>query len=159
MSWLSDTQRQQMLDLITAGHSDSHIQRVTGISRTTIARYRRGYTPAPPRTTADNEACGNGHPYPDNLRTDSNGWHYCAQCRRAKAKRWRDRNPMPAQPDEVSVLRAVQGDPPDRLTPRERTEAVRQLTGQGLTVAMTAERIRCHPNTVKRARKRLKAAA
>ncbi|ARX81587.1 hypothetical protein SMD44_00985 [Streptomyces alboflavus] len=159
MNKITDAARQQILALAAAGHSDSSIHRITGISRVTIARYRRGYTPPPPHTTADNTQCRNGHSYPDNLRTDSNGWHYCTQCRRAKAKRWRDRNPMPAQPDTVAILRAVHGDPPQRLTPRERTEAVRQLTDGGLSVTLIAARLRCHPKTVKRARRRLKAAA
>ncbi|MEU5580988.1 helix-turn-helix domain-containing protein [Streptomyces huasconensis] len=158
MNRLSDVQRQNVLDLIAAGYSNSAIQRQTGITRLTIARYRAGHFPAP-RTTAGNEACRNGHPYPENQRADKNGWHYCAACHREKNRRWRARNPQRAQPDEMAVLRAVQGDPPDRLTPRERAEAIRQLTRKGLTVELTAERLRCHRNTVKRARKRLRAAA
>ncbi|MGW2223871.1 helix-turn-helix domain-containing protein [Streptomyces formicae] len=159
MSWLSDTKRQQMLALIAAGHSDSHIQRETGISCGTVARYRTGNAPPPPRTTAGDSECRNGHPYPENLRTDKNGWHHCAECHRAKSRRWRARNPMPAQPDDTAILRAVQGDPPDRLTPRERTEAIRQLTGRGLSVTVIAAQLRCHRNTVKRARKRIREAA
>lgn len=158
MNQLPDADRQKILTLIAAGHGNTAIQRQTGIDRYTVGRYRAGFTPKH-RTTADDPACQNGHPYPDNLRTDTNGWHYCAQCRRDKGKRWRDRNPVRVQPDEVAILRAVEGDPPQRLTPRERTEAVRRMTSLGLSVNTIAARLRCHPDTVHRARARLKAAA
>ena len=84
--------RQQILTLIAEGHGNSHIERTTGIHRCTIARYRAGHIPQP-RNLADEPSCRHGHPYPENLRTDIDGRHYCRACAREQRRAWSERNP------------------------------------------------------------------
>jgi hypothetical protein len=38
-------------------------------------------------------SCRNGHPYPENRRTRPGGSVFCVQCRRDRAREWKDRNP------------------------------------------------------------------
>ena len=54
--------------------------------------------------------------------------------------------------DEMAVLRAVEGDRPNNLTPAETTEAVRILTRRGHTTAQIADRLRVTTRTVTRHR-------
>ncbi|MFE7965371.1 helix-turn-helix domain-containing protein [Streptomyces cellulosae] len=56
--------------------------------------------------------------------------------------------------DEVAVQRAVSGEPPARLTHRERRQAIEVCTRRGLSVRETAERVGCSPRTVLRVRAR-----
>lgn len=94
--------------------------------------------------------CKHGHPFPDNRRQLPNGWTYCLACERGKYR--------PATPDESAVERAISGNPPDRLTPRERELAVLALTRRGLPARAIAEHVRCTPRTVHRIRNRRTAA-
>ncbi|WP_282696304.1 helix-turn-helix domain-containing protein [Streptomyces sp. CC208A] len=90
--------------------------------------------------------CRHGHPFPDNLRIDTRGWAVCRTCERNTY--------TPAQPDEIAIERAIAGDPPPRLTPRERAAAIQQLSRHGYSARQIAERLRCTPRTVHRARTR-----
>ncbi|MFK0045473.1 hypothetical protein ACIQU4_15370 [Streptomyces sp. NPDC090741] len=94
--------------------------------------------------------CKHDHPFPDNLRRLPNGWAYCRACERNKY--------VPAAPDVAAVKRAVVGDPPGRLTPREREIAVLTLTRRGLPAWLIAEHVKCTPRTVHRIRTRTAAA-
>ncbi|MCI3279190.1 helix-turn-helix domain-containing protein [Streptomyces cylindrosporus] len=48
----------------------------------------------------------------------------------------------------MAIERAVAGDPPERLTPRERAAAVRKLSERGLSAEEIAEHVRCSPRNV-----------
>ncbi len=102
------------------------------------------------RTSESSPACKHGHPYPENAARDSRGWLYCRECNRLRARRNRDA----VTPDTAAIDRAVAGDPPERLTPRERQAAITRLDQWGLSSAVIAERIRCSRRTVHRARSR-----
>lgn len=99
-------------------------------------------------------ACQRGHPYPDNLVIDNRGWASCRECRRESLRRWYRTHHVPATPDPVAIERATAGDPPARLTPRERTAAIQRLDTHGYSARQIAERIGCSPRTVHRARGR-----
>lgn len=144
--------RQQIANLLHAGHSDLAIHRQTGAARTTIARHRKQLGLPGYRMTADSPTCRHGHPWPANQGRDNKGRLVCVACRR---QHWREafaRAYMPAQPDEAAIQRAAAGDPPDRLTPRERRAAIQLLDRQHLSSAVIAERIRCSRRTIHRAR-------
>jgi DNA-binding NarL/FixJ family response regulator len=100
------------------------------------------------RTSESSPACRHGHPFPENAARDSRGWLYCRECNRVRARR------PAAEPDEAAIERAAAGDPPERLTPRERQAAITRLDQRGLSSAAIAERIRCSRRTVHRARSR-----
>jgi len=152
MSGLTNEMRQQVKSLLRAGHSDRGIHQATGVSRTTIARHRKHLGLPGYLTTADSPECRHGHPFPDNLAHYPNGWLYCLACSRARNRAWAAANYTPAEPDEIAIERAAAGDPPDRLTPRERHAAIAQLDGRDLSAAVIAERVRCSKRTVYRAR-------
>jgi DNA-binding NarL/FixJ family response regulator len=98
------------------------------------------------RVTEASPNCRHGHPFPENAARDSRGWLYCRECNRIRARR------PAAEPDEVAIERAAAGDPPERLTPRERRAAIARLDRQQLSSAVIAERVRCSRRTVHRAR-------
>ncbi|MDF2708152.1 MAG: hypothetical protein K0R62_3804 [Nonomuraea muscovyensis] len=104
--------------------------------------------------TGQSTGCPHGHPYPENLVIDSRGWTTCRECRRAAWRCWYRRNYAPATPDEIAVDRAVMGDTPTRLTPRERTAAVQRLDRRGLSARQIAEHVGCTKRTVHRIRNR-----
>ena len=140
--------RQLIESLLRAGHSDLEVHRQTGAARTTIARHRRRLGLPGYRTTPDSPACRHGHPWPANQGRNEKGHLVCLACRRVRDRaRYR-----PAEPDEIAIERAVAGDPPDRLTYRERRAAIRQLDTWQLPAAVSAERVRCSRRTVHRVR-------
>lgn len=96
--------------------------------------------------------CKHGHPYPDNLAHRPNGWAYCRACARIRSRNWFATNRAGAGPDDAAIARAVAGDPPARLTPRERHAAIAQLDAQRLPASVIAERVHCSKRTVHRAR-------
>lgn len=144
--------RQQIAALLHAGHSDLAIHRQTGAARTTIARYRKQLGLPGYRTTPDSPACRHGHPWPEHRGRDSLGRLICRECRRISARNRARRLYTPAEPDPAAIERAIAGDPPDRLTPRERHAAIQQLDTWQLTSTVIAERIRCSRRTVHRHR-------
>ena len=152
MSGLTNEMRQQVKSLLRAGHSDRGIHQATGVSRTTIARHRKRLGLPSYLTTADSPECRHGHPFPENLAHYPNGWLYCLACSRARNRAWAAANYTPAEPDEIAIERAAAGDPPDRLTPRERHAAIAQLDCRDLSAGVIAERVRCSKRTVYRAR-------
>lgn len=159
--------RQQIADLLHAGHSDLAIHRATGAARKTIARHRKQLGLPGYRTTADSPACRHGHPFPQNRGWNDKGHLMCLECRRLidraryqpvprkpKQPGPRRRHWEPVQPDPAAIDRAVAGDPPERLTPRERHAAIRRLDQRDYPAALIAEHVRCTPRTVHRARSR-----
>lgn len=144
--------RQRIESLLRDGHSDRAVHQATGAARTTVARYRKRLGLPGYHTTPDSPNCRHGHPWPENRRESSDGWSYCLECKRARQRRWWAENYPPEQPDEVAIQRATAGDPPGRLTQRERHAAIRQLDAKGLSAAVIAERVRCSKRTVHRAR-------
>lgn len=76
------------------------------------------------------------------VRLSVSGRRTCRTCRASRAAR--------PEVDEVAVRRAAAGDPPDRLRPVDRAEAVVRLRGRGLTHAAIAERVGCSVRTVER---------
>lgn len=140
--------RQQIADLLHAGLSDLAIHRQTGAARTTIARYRKRLGLPGYQTTADSPACRHGHPFPHNRGWNDKGHLICLECVRGAHRR----RYIPAQPDEAAIERAAAGDPPERLTPRERAAAIRQLDRWDYPAALIAERVRCSQRTVHRRR-------
>lgn len=141
--------------LLREGHSDLAIHQTTGAARTTAARHRKRLDLPGYRTTADSPACRHGHAFPEHRAYDTNGWLYCLECRRIRNRA----RYQPKQPDPAAIERAAAGDPPDRLTPRERTAAISQLDAGQLPAQTIAARIHCSKRTVHRARGRTKAAA
>ncbi|MFC8272336.1 helix-turn-helix domain-containing protein [Streptomyces sp. NPDC057271] len=108
---------------------------------------------------ATSDACRHGHPFPENLVIDGRGWASCRECRRAALRRhWRNHGVL-AAPDESAVERAVRGDKPPRLTPRERLAAVSRLDRRGLSARQVAEHIGCTQRTVHRIRGRVRQTA
>lgn len=156
MTALDTATREQVEQLLRAGHSDIGIQRQTGIDRGTVARYRKRMGMPGYRVTADSPACRHGHPFPENIGHQPNGWLYCLTCSRTRG---RNKAYRPVQPDAAAIERAVAGDPPDRLTPRERAAAIGQLDNWGRSAPVIAERAHCSRRTVHRARSKRKAAA
>jgi len=61
--------------------------------------------------------------------------------------------------DQVAVERAVAGDPPARLTPRERRAAVAELTRRGLSAPQIAARVHVTVRAVERNRAALRRAS
>jgi hypothetical protein len=61
--------------------------------------------------------------------------------------------------DAVAVARAVAGDPPARLTPRERRAAVAELTRRGLSAPQIAARVHVTVRAVERNRAALRRAS
>lgn len=141
--------RQQIEALLRAGHSDLAIHQQTGAARTTVARHRAQLGLPSYRTTADSPACRHGHPFPENLGRNDKGHLICVACRRAH---WRQQHARRYVPDEAAIQRAADGDPPERLTPRERHAAIGLLDRRQMSAAAIAERVRCSRRTVHRAR-------
>jgi hypothetical protein len=154
MSGLSSEMRAQVEELLHAGQSDRGIHQATGVARTTIARYRKRLGLPSYLVTADSPACRHGHPFPENVAHYPTGWLYCLACARTRSRTWFADNYIPTEPDEAAIARAAAGDPPDRLTPRERHAAIQQLDARGLSAAVIAEHVLCTPRTVHRARSR-----
>jgi DNA-binding NarL/FixJ family response regulator len=151
---MSPETRQQIETLLRAGQSDTEVHRQTGAARDTVARHRKRLGLPGYRTTPDSPACRNGHPFPENLTFDGRGGLICRECRRQTDHKKHLRRYQPAQPDEAAIERAAAGDPPERLTPRERHAAITQLDRQQLSSAVIAERVGCSRRTVHRARSR-----
>ncbi|MCP3820111.1 hypothetical protein NLX86_19020 [Streptomyces sp. A3M-1-3] len=140
--------RDEMRKLLEAGGiSDIDIARQVGADRRTVYRLRRKVGIPGYRELAD--TCLHGHPYPENLGHRPNGWRYCKGCHRDHKKRYK----AAAAFDEAAVERAAAGDPPERLSPREREAAVLRL-GSHLSPEDIAERVRCTTRTVWRIRAR-----
>ncbi|MFB7244587.1 hypothetical protein ACFCYX_19265 [Streptomyces populi] len=148
MSGLGSEMRQQVEELLHAGHSDRSIHQATGVSRTTIARYRTRLGLPSWQTTADSPACRHGHPFPENLARSTEGWIFCRECRRIRGRAQYE----PVVPDAAAIDRAAAGEPPERLTPRERHAAIHQLDAWDLPASVIAARVRCSQRTVHRAR-------
>lgn len=102
----------------------------------------------------DGPACKHGHPWPEHLAFQVDGTRFCRQCKRAQHNK-RIRTLV----DELAVERAVAGDPPARLTPSERRQAVARLITWRLDTKEIAERVGCSDRTIFRIRKRLEEAA
>lgn len=100
-------------------------------------------------------SCKHGHPYPEHLARLPNGWAYCRECQRLKQRA----RHAPSGPDGIAIERAIDGDPPDQLTPDEREAVVITLTRRGISARLIAEQARCTPRTVHRIRTRTAAAA
>ncbi len=149
---MNDETRQRIAALLHAGHSDMEIHRQTGAARDTVARHRKALGLPGYRMTADSPACRHGHPWPEHRSYDYLGRLTCRECRRETGRRQYHRGHIPAEPDEAAIRRAVAGDPPDRLTPRERRAAIRQLDAWELSSAVIAERVHCSRRTVHRHR-------
>jgi DNA-binding NarL/FixJ family response regulator len=152
MTRLADNLRQQVEQLLRDGHSNTEVHRRTGVNRGTVARYRRELGLPGYFTTADSPACRHGHPFPENVAYDGRGYLICRECRRQHNRDQQRRRYQPAQPDQAAIERAAAGDPPERLTPRERRAAIHQLDARQLSSAVIAERVRCSRRTVHRAR-------
>ncbi|MFC8008717.1 helix-turn-helix domain-containing protein [Streptomyces cinereoruber] len=104
---------------------------------------------------AQQPTCRHGHPFPANLFYNNRGWALCRTCSRTYQRAYnRTRHQLTYIPDEVAIDRAVQGDPPTRLTPRERAAAVHRLDAQGLSARQIAEQVGCAQRTVHRIRNR-----
>lgn len=151
--------RQRIADLLHAGHSDLAVHLATGAARDTVARHRKRLGLPGYRTTADSPACRHGHPFPENRGWNKKGHLICVACVRVSDRAAQQRRYVPAQPDEAAILRAAAGDPPERLTPRERHAAIHRLDRRQYSAAVIAERVRCTPRTVHRARTKVKEAA
>ncbi|BBC30053.1 hypothetical protein SGFS_013470 [Streptomyces graminofaciens] len=149
---MSAEQRAHIEALLRAGLSNLEIHRRTGAARTTVARHRRRLGLPGYHTTPDSPNCRHGHPFPLNLGSSENGHLICLECRRRRQREQAARAYVPAQPDVAAIERTVAGDPPARLTPRERHAAIHRLDRWGLSAAVIAERVRCSKRTVHRAR-------
>lgn len=157
--------RARVESMLRAGHSDLAIHEVTGAARNTVARYRKNLGLPGYQTREDSPTCRHGHPWPEHRTRDGDGNLRCRECwrvsnqaryqprpRKPKPSTPRTRKWQPVQPDPIAIERAAAGDPPDRLTPRERHAAIQQLTRWQVPVQTTAERVRCSERTVWRAR-------
>ncbi|WP_412078990.1 helix-turn-helix domain-containing protein [Streptomyces xanthophaeus] len=111
------------------------------------------------RRAANRDACLHGHPWPEHLAHDYRGWGYCRACEQGWNQNKNTSNYVPAVPDPAAIERAASGDPPARLTYRERAAAVQNLTRLGLSAQLIAERIGCSKRTVHRVRSRTATAA
>jgi hypothetical protein len=162
--------RQHVEQLLTDGLSDLSIHEQTGVDRGTVARYRKRLGLPGYKAREDSPTCRHGHPYPENAVRGADGWLRCQACMRASSRN-ANRQPrratapqaavksavqrpvyVPVQPDPAAIDRAVAGDPPVRLTPRERHAAIRQLDAWQLPASVIAGRVRCSRRTVHRAR-------
>jgi hypothetical protein len=152
MTRLADNLRQQAEQLLRDGHSNAEVHRRTGVDRGTVARYRRQLNLPDYFTNADSPACRHGHPFPENRTFDGRGYLICRECRRLHGREQHQRRYQPAQPDQAAIERAAAGDPPERLSPRERHAAITRLDRQQLSSVVIAERVRCSRRTVHRAR-------
>ncbi|MGW1154527.1 helix-turn-helix domain-containing protein [Streptomyces rubiginosohelvolus] len=145
--------------LLEDGQSDLAISRTLGISRKTAALHRRQLGIPPHYANADSTHCRHGHPFTrDNEAFNANGHRYCRACVRQR-QHGRKRTWVPVAPDEIAIERATAGDPPERLTPRERAQAVLALRARQLSAQQAAERVGCTPRTVWRIQARHQAAA
>lgn len=106
---------------------------------------------------ASRPTCKHRHPYPKHLAYDFKGHAVCTECARTRKRDYRANGP--STPDPVAIERAVAGDPPERLTPRERQAAVIRLTARALSARQIAERVGCAERTVHRIRSRHATAA
>jgi hypothetical protein len=90
------------------------------------------------------------HPYPESrtVRPDR-GTYYCRDCHNDRQRKGR------YQPDDVSVERAVAGDPPDYIHPEERRRIVLECRSMTPRVSLreTARRARCSVTQVCRIQK------
>lgn len=143
--------REHVETLLRAGCSDLEISRRLGVDRGTAARYRKRLGLPGFRITQDSPSCRHGHPFPQNAVRGSDGWLRCRECARLRS-RSRNRSYVPVEPDWAAIERAVAGEAPDRVTPRERAAAVRRLSDRHMGAEQIAERVRCHPRTVYRIR-------
>ncbi|MFD9004488.1 helix-turn-helix domain-containing protein [Streptomyces sp. NPDC059582] len=157
MSRLPDGVRREVEALLCAGHSDWEVHRRTGAARRTIRCYRMRLGLPVYMAAEDSPACRHGHPFPENVARYPSGGLYCLACAEIRKREYHASNYEPVQPDEVAIERAVAGDPA-RLTPRERSAAIAQLDAWQLPASVIAERVRCSPRTVHRARSRQRAA-
>lgn len=132
--------------LLRAGHSDLAVHQATGAARSTVARHRKRLGLPGYLMTAESPSCRHGHPFPENRAFQANGWMYCLGCSRERSRRAPGYRAV--EPDEMAIERAVAGDPPERLTPRERAAAVRRLSKRGLSAEEIAEHVRCSPRNV-----------
>jgi len=167
---LPEPLRQRVEELLANGLSDRGVHEQTGVDRGTVARYRKRLGLPGYKTREDSPTCRHGHPYPENAVRGADGWLRCRACMRASSRN-ANRQPRPAtvpqaavksavqrpvyvpvQPDPAAIDRAVAGDPPARLTPRERHAAIHQLDARQLPASVIAERVRCSKRTVHRAR-------
>lgn len=105
---------------------------------------------------SDRTTCKHGHPFPECLTYDRRGYTRCVECDRIKSRRY---SQTMRAPDPTAIERAIQGDPPDRLTPRERAAAVLALTERNVAAWRIAEQLGCSQRTVHRVRSRYAAAA
>lgn len=81
-------------------------------------------------------------------------------CCRCYQWQWRRQHPrIPREVDVIAVERAVRGDPPATLTPRERREAIAALTRYGRSAAEISRQLAITPRTVIRHRAALRVAA
>ncbi|MFF5643016.1 helix-turn-helix domain-containing protein [[Kitasatospora] papulosa] len=145
--------------LLEAGASDLAISRTLRVGRKTAARYRRQLGIPPHYATAASTHCRHGHPFNrDNEAFNTNGHRYCRTCVRLR-QQGRKRTWVTVAPDEIAIERAVTGDPPQRLTPRERAQAVLTLRARNISAAEAAQRVGCTPRTVWRIQARHQAAA
>lgn len=83
----------------------------------------------------------------------------CCNTCYTRLRRHGDAAPVEPYVDDIAVERAISGDAPDSLTPRERLVAVDALTRYGLSARLIAERVGCTPRTVTRHRTRARIAA
>lgn len=144
--------------LLRAGHSNMHIVRELHLSAKAVAARRADLGLRPHFAHRTDPFCRHGHPWPQHLRFDSRGGQYCAACQtEQRTARRRAAGPRPL--DEAAVARAVAGDPPTGLPPREREVAVLTLTARGASTTAIAERVRCTTRTVSRIRARRRARA
>lgn len=139
------------------GKSDLAISRTLGIARRTAAKYRRQLGIAPHYTNAESTHCRRGHPFDEeNAAYNEAGHRYCRTCIREAHRERARANYVPRTPDEIAVERAVSGDPPEHLTPRERASAVGELCARGKSVTEIAEHVRCTDRNVWRIKSRLR---
>lgn len=136
---MNDAKKRQLVEaLLHAGHSDLDIHRRTGAARTTVARYRKALGLPGYRVTADSPACRHGHPFPENVAYDSNGWLVCRACRRQHGREQHARHYVPVQPDETAA--------------GKRQAAIAQCDVQGASARDIAAEVGCSARTVHRAR-------
>jgi hypothetical protein len=149
---LTEERRLEVERLLRAGHSDLAIQRELRVDRGTAARHRKRLGLAPYLAFADGPSCRYGHPYPENaVRYGKDPGLRCRECTRIR----QTGAYRPVVPDWAAVERAVSGDPPRWLTPRERAAAVLRLAGT-LPPDVIASRVRCRVRSVYRIVSRLK---
>lgn len=141
------------------GYSNRRIAVLVGCSRLTVAdtRAAMGLGPAPRVPTL----CRNGHRRRvggrceecDRAAWDRRFWavhegHRVTEEGPTGRRRCLQCTPHRFDVDEVAVLRAVAGDPPQRLNPAERAAAVLQLHERQLPPEVIAERVGCSVRTV-----------